>query len=105
MRTATKVAIVVAGLTTGSMLGAPAAYASGDAPWCAVSEIGEGALSWDCQYETAEQCAPTVSGGNRGSCTPNPYAPNPAPASARTMSPGSATPGAAHYRKGQERAK
>jgi len=81
MRIATVVAIVAAGLTAGSMLGAPAANASGDAPWCAVTQLGEGAMAWNCEYETVEECLPSVSSGNRGSCVPNPYA-APAPVSA-----------------------
>src|SRR4029077_11903343 len=42
MRTATKVAIVGAGLTASSMFGAPAGHASGNGAWCAVIEIGAG---------------------------------------------------------------
>jgi hypothetical protein len=74
MRTGTEVAIVAAGLTAGSMLVAPAAHASGDAPWCAVTQLGEGASAWNCEYETVEECLPSVTSGNRGSCVPNPYA-------------------------------
>jgi hypothetical protein len=42
MRTATKVAIVGAGLTAGSVFAVPAGHASGHGAWCAVIEIGAG---------------------------------------------------------------
>ena len=96
MRTGTEVAIVAAGLTAGSMLGAPAAHASGDAPWCAVTQLGEGASAWNCEYETVEECLPSVTSGNRGSCVPNPYAAPaavsaPAPVAAPSTAPTSTT--------------
>ena len=110
MRIATVVAIVAAGLTAGSMLGAPAANASGDAPWCAVTQLGEGAMAWNCEYETVEECLPSVSSGNRGSCVPNPYAAPapvsaPAPVAAPTTAPKSTTPSATQNRKAQGNAK
>lgn len=46
---------------------------SGDAPWCAVVDIGFGEMEWDCYYQTIEQCAPNVVAGNRGFCNLNPY--------------------------------
>jgi hypothetical protein len=116
MRTATVVAIVAAGLTAGSMLGAPAANASGDAPWCAVTQLGEGAMAWNCEYETVEECLPSVTSGNRGSCVANPYAAPapvsapapasaPAPVAAPTTAPTSTTPSAMQNRKAQGNAK
>ena len=45
----------------------------GDAPWCAVLQIGTGSVSWHCYYRTVEECAPNVLAGNRGSCNLNPY--------------------------------
>jgi hypothetical protein len=55
---------------------APASYAFGDARWCAVIEIGTGAVYWDCEYSTLEACVPNVLAGNRGFCNLNP-APGP----------------------------
>lgn len=52
----------------------PASYAYGDAPWCAVIELGPGDVYWDCQYRTFEACAPNVLAGNRGFCNVNPAA-------------------------------
>ncbi len=53
MKTVMRVAIIAAGFALGSIFGPSAARASGDAPWCAVMQLGEGAQAWDCQYETA----------------------------------------------------
>jgi hypothetical protein len=55
-----------------------ASYAFGDAPWCAVINIGTGEVYWDCQYRTFEACVPNVIAGNRGFCNVNPYGPDPA---------------------------
>jgi len=52
---------------------APSQALSGDAPWCAVVNIGFGEMEWDCHYQTVEQCAPNVVAGNRGFCNLNPY--------------------------------
>jgi hypothetical protein len=46
---------------------------SGDAPWCAVLQIGNGGVHWDCEYNTVEACVPNVLAGNRGFCGMNPY--------------------------------
>ena len=72
MRTATKIAIIAAGLAMGSMSGASAGHASSDAPWCAVINLGMD-TRWDCRYRTVEECVTNVIGGDRGSCGPNPY--------------------------------
>jgi hypothetical protein len=45
----------------------------GDAPWCAVQNLGFGEQEWDCEYASAAACAPTVIAGNRGFCNRNPY--------------------------------
>ncbi len=49
------------------------AQSYGNAPWCAVRELGTGEVQWDCQYNSAAECAPTVVAGNRGFCNVNPY--------------------------------
>jgi hypothetical protein len=55
----------------------------GNAPWCAVQNNGGGDIIWDCEFQSAEQCAPMVTAGNRGFCNLNPswpaYAPAPPP--------------------------
>ena len=85
MRTEIKLAIATAGLVAGVMLGAPAGHASGDAPWCAVINLGMGDVSWDCRYRTVEECVPNVIAGNRGFCNLNPALPQyqPAPSAVR----------------------
>ena len=45
----------------------------GDAPWCAVVNVGHGNVIWDCQYRTVEECVPNVLAGNRGTCSPSPW--------------------------------
>jgi hypothetical protein len=45
----------------------------GNAPWCAVVNIGAGAIEWDCEYPSVQACAPNVVAGNRGFCGLNPY--------------------------------
>lgn len=47
----------------------------GNAPWCAVRDLGTGEIQWDCEYASAAECAPTVIAGNRGFCNVNPYLP------------------------------
>jgi len=43
-----------------------------EAPWCAVTNTGID-MHWDCQYRSAQECAPHVIAGNRGFCNHNPY--------------------------------
>jgi hypothetical protein len=45
----------------------------GNAPWCAVVNVGAGDLEWDCEYGSIETCRPNVIAGNRGFCQLNPY--------------------------------
>jgi hypothetical protein len=51
----------------------PSGFAFGDAPWCAVIELGTGEAYWDCEYRSVEQCVPNVLAGNRGFCNVNPW--------------------------------
>jgi hypothetical protein len=84
MKTATKLTIAAIVLAAATGLYAPPSYAFGDAPWCAVINLGMGEIHWDCQYRTVEECRPNVVAGNRGFCNLNPYGPGPnasAPAS------------------------
>jgi hypothetical protein len=63
------------------LLGVPAALAGsfGNAPWCAVQNLGAGDVVWDCEFRSAEECAPAVVAGNRGFCNINPsFVPPPA---------------------------
>jgi hypothetical protein len=49
------------------------AQQSGNAPWCAVLNMGDGDVVWECEYNTVEECVPNVLAGNRGFCELNPY--------------------------------
>jgi hypothetical protein len=67
----------------GSASGPGMAATVGYAPWCAVQDLGTGDVVWDCEFQSAEQCAPQVVAGNRGFCNLNPswppYQPVPPP--------------------------
>lgn len=68
-------------------ISAAAAGTFGNAPWCAVQNLGAGDMTWDCEYPSAEACAPFVTAGNRGFCNINPrWRPGPpgGPAPARS---------------------
>jgi len=45
------------------------------APYCAVINLGTGAVYWDCQYRSFADCyhRGMVLAGNRGFCNPSPY--------------------------------
>jgi hypothetical protein len=58
-------------LLCGTLPGA-ASYV-GNAPWCAVMNIGAGTVTWDCEFATVEACTPNILAGNRGFCALNPY--------------------------------
>ena len=106
MKTVIKLAIIAAGFALGSIFGPPAARASGDAPWCAIAEVGDGDGQWDCQYETVQECVPNVLAGNHGHCSPNPYySPPPATASVPGKGPINTTSGAVEGRRSQNDAK
>jgi len=64
--------------------GSPASQAGqiGNDKWCAVSEDGADAMTWDCEYDTVDDCSPAILGGNRGFCALNPYWRPPEPAAA-----------------------
>ena len=62
----------------------------GNAPWCAVQNLGTGDVEWDCEFRTVEECVPHVIAGNRGFCNLNPSWTAPYPAAAPR-----------HYRKRQ----
>jgi len=51
----------------------PSHALTGNAPWCAVVNVGTGEVVWQCDYQTVEQCQPNVIAGNRGFCNHNPY--------------------------------
>jgi hypothetical protein len=84
VRTIVKPIIALAAFAAATCFDVPASHAFGDAPWCAVIEIGTGMVYWDCQYRTVEACVPNVLAGNRGFCNLNPW---PGPSAATAVSP------------------
>ena len=48
-------------------------------PWCALTEIGGGAMYENCTLPTFEMCVREVIAGNRGFCIPNPRWQGPTP--------------------------
>ena len=82
-----RLSCAAAGLATALFAYTAPGYAGtiGNAPWCAVQDLGVGDIVWDCEYMTAAQCQPQVIAGNRGSCNLNPAWPQyqPYPPAAR----------------------
>jgi hypothetical protein len=66
-------AIGVAALLTATWFGTSPSHSYGNAPWCAVINIGTGTVYWDCQYPTFEACYRSgyILAGNRGFCNLN----------------------------------
>ena len=75
MRIANRLLTLIATAAAVTCFEIPASRAQyyGDAPWCAVLQIGTGSVTWQCYYRSAEDCAPHVLAGNRGTCGLNPY--------------------------------
>jgi hypothetical protein len=72
-------------LATALCMDARVSWAFGDAPWCAVKNLGSGDIYWDCQYRTFEACYPNAL-ADRGFCNVNPW-PGPATAVVRPRHP------------------
>jgi hypothetical protein len=85
-KTAIRLLLAGAAFAAATCFEVPASYAYGDAPWCAVIELGQGDVYWDCEYRTIEECVPNVIAGNRGFCNLNP-APGPTTTYARPPRP------------------
>ena len=71
-KTFAKMTIGVTALAVTTWFGTSSSRAYGDAPWCAVINLGKD-VYWDCQYRTFEACYPNAIGGNRGFCNLNPW--------------------------------
>jgi len=70
----TRVVLVATAALAGVIIGLQPAQAY-EAPWCAVIEVSEGTVYWDCQYRSFEDCYSrgNILAGNRGTCNPSPY--------------------------------
>ena len=87
MRTFARFFFAAAGLGGALLLYPSPGHAGtiGNAPWCAVQNLGAGEIVWDCEFLSAQQCQPAVISGNRGFCNLNPARPQyqPAPSAVR----------------------
>jgi Protein of unknown function (DUF3551) len=72
-KTVAKLTVGIAALAAATLFGTSPSRAYGDAPWCAVINLGGGDVYWDCQYRTIAECVPNVTGGSRGFCNLNPW--------------------------------
>jgi hypothetical protein len=61
-KTLAKLTIGFVALATLTCFGTSSSLAFGDAPWCAVINIGVD-VYWDCEYRTVEECIPNVLAG------------------------------------------
>jgi hypothetical protein len=69
-----RILLAVAAIVAVVSFAGRAAHAyTGNAPWCAVHNLGMGEVHWDCQFNSIEECRPHILSGNRGFCNPNPY--------------------------------
>jgi hypothetical protein len=71
-KTITRLAIAATTVATAMCFEVPASHAFGDAPWCALKNLGRGDVYWDCQYRTFEECYPNAF-ADRGFCNLNPW--------------------------------
>jgi hypothetical protein len=60
---------IVLVVTAGVVLRGSKAY---EGPWCALSDIGGGAMQENCSMRSLEMCRQEVIAGNRGFYNPNP---------------------------------
>jgi hypothetical protein len=72
--------ILIVTAVAAAMLLDPRASQAYEMPWCALTEIGGGAMYENCTLPTFETCVQEVIAGNRGFCIPNPRWQAPAPA-------------------------
>lgn len=70
-----RIGLAIAALAIMVCFDAPSSHAQiyGNAPWCAVMEVGSGEVQRDCEYASLQECAPNVIAGNRGFCQMNLY--------------------------------
>ena len=75
LKTLAKLIFGGAALAVATLFGTSTSRAYGDAPWCAVINIGKGTVYQDCQYRSFEDCyrRGNILAGNRGFCNVNPW--------------------------------
>jgi hypothetical protein len=67
--------ILVAAAALASVSFSPGHAVGAAASWCAVIEVGQGSVYWDCQYSSFDDCyrRGNILAGNRGFCNQSPY--------------------------------
>jgi len=71
---AMRLSLAAAAAAAAMVLGPHPGHAySGNAPWCAVVNLGNGTSVARCVYWSFEACQPNVIAGNRGFCNTTPY--------------------------------
>ena len=70
----TRMNLVAIAALAGAFFGLQPAQAY-EVPWCAVIQLGPGAIYEDCQYRSFEDCyrRGNILAGNRGTCNPSQY--------------------------------
>ena len=64
--------LILVMLTGVTLLGSDPATAYGEAPWCALYDVGSGSSVERCEFRDFESCRQEITGGNRGFCNHNP---------------------------------
>ena len=72
LKTPAKLIFGIVALAAAILFGTSPSRAFGDAPWCAVKNLGKGDVYWDCQYRTFAACYPNAL-ADRGFCNVNPW--------------------------------
>ena len=67
--------ILVAAAALASVSFSPGHAVGAAASLCAVIEVGQGSVNWDCQYSSFDDCyrRGNILAGNRGFCNQSPY--------------------------------
>ena len=72
MKTIMRLMFALAASAGALCVDAPVSRALDNAPWCAVTNKGNGNSYWDCQYRSFQECVPNVVSADRGFCNANP---------------------------------
>jgi hypothetical protein len=68
MKTIKRLVLAVAVSAAALCFNVPVSRAFEHGPWCSVVNTGTSNVTWDCQYNSIEECVPNVLSGNRGFC-------------------------------------
>ena len=74
-----KLIIALAAAAAALCFGTSASWAYNDAKWCVVTDGSSDNATWDCEFDTIDDCRPALMAGTRGFCALNPTYQPPAP--------------------------